>query len=266
MPRLVQEMGISDRSMPSDNEIPVRETMDPPTDINPEQLKKAEQLISLIQFARPMLESHPDLGLGGIANKERESLAKKLELRLNMGEEQAMMFNKILAAHTKEQLQQLEVATEEINRKLSEFLDLDREITIPLLALNMMKDAGQAFTPEQEAFFQTYSEQYEIDWGQNSDTPNNDFEQWYDSEDVLSALEAQLDSAQQTELRTFIEEQKLREQEQKAYFRTNQLANDLGLNEADRAALYDYLYENPDATNEDIKELLTPELRELLGK
>ena len=42
------------------------------------------------------------------------------------------------------------------------------------------------------------------------------------------------------------------------------IADRLGLDEAERAALQDYLRGNPDASSETIKEILAPELRELL--
>ena len=56
----------------------------------------------------------------------------------------------------------------------------------------------------------------------------------------------------------------LRKKEKQAYRRSSQLANQLGLNEEDRKALYDYLYENPNAAQEDISDNLAPELRELM--
>ncbi len=261
-----QEMGTSDGPMPAGNEMPVQTDMDRPTDINPEQLKKAEQIYAMIKAARPIIESNPDLRQVDMIIKNSEALARKLELRLNMGQEQAMAFNDILAAHANENAHRMEAALQEANHDLSEFLNIDRETAVTLLALEMMKGAGQSLSPEQEAYYQIYNEQYGPGFGQGPDPSVTRFERWYDNADVLAALEAQLDPAQQAELRTYVEEQNLREQEQKIYQRANHLANDLGLNEADRLALHDYLNDNPDATDEDIKELLAPELKELMDK
>jgi hypothetical protein len=63
-----------------------------------------------------------------------------------------------------------------------------------------------------------------------------------------------------------VAEQQKRVAERIAYERTSELANQLGLNEEDRAGLYQYLYENPEATHEDISQKLVPELRELMPK
>lgn len=261
-----QEMGASDRLMPSDDATPARTAMAPPNNILPEQLKKAEQLFAMIKAAKPIIESSPNLGQGDRIIKDGEDLARKLELRLNVGEEQAAAFHDILAAHANENAHRMEAAMQEANRKLSEFLDMDQETAVTLLALEMMKDEGHPLTPEQEAYYQAYSEQYGTGFGQGHDPSAGLFERWYDNADVLAALEAELDPAQQAELMTYVEEQKLREQEQQIYHRTNQLANQLGLNEADRQALYDYLNQYPEATLEDIAAELTPELRDLLLK
>jgi hypothetical protein len=89
-------------------------------------------------------------------------------------------------------------------------------------------------------------------------------QQWNDNEELMTSLGDMLSTEEQAGLEHYIEELEVRRKEQAAYARANRLTERLGLNEQDRAALYEYLYENPSATNDEIAENLSPELRELM--
>ncbi len=217
--------------------------------IDPEILAQAEQLYTIMEAGAG----------GGIMDmlprtdpaSEAAELTKKLQLRIGLNEEQTALFHSLLEAN----------ATARIGPDPSEIIHtimaLEKEKVIDLMALGMM---GNELTPEQREYMMTLEKTAKAITGdQSTEMP----ETWEKNEELQAQLKESLDPTQQAELDKYIEEQIHRKAEKKAYRRSNDIADMLGLNEADRSALYDYLYENPTATNKDIAEQLSPELREL---
>jgi len=129
----------------------------------------------------------------------------------------------------------------------------------------MMQGQGDSLTPELQSYNESLQQEVAKELGINpEDFATEPAPPWDRNDAVLDKLHAQLAPQQQEELSTYLEEQEIREKEQRAHQRSSQLANQLGLNEEDRGALYDYLYQNPDATDKDIKDNLSQELHELM--
>ncbi|MBN2702679.1 MAG: sigma-70 family RNA polymerase sigma factor [Pontiellaceae bacterium] len=235
-----------------------------PVDISPESREQAEQMLSLLEMALPLLER---MGNNRINQAfDTGDLAKKLELRLNMDEEQAAIFSDILASYEQSEAQRYRENLAELMDTFTTMLDDDRDSIVDLIALRDMQRNGESLSVDQEDYFRSIA----ADLGENFnlDDPSQLMKwqtvPWNENEDVMYELNAELWPDQQAELATYLQEQQLRETEEAVYRRTNRIANDLGLNEADRVALYDYLYTNPEATQDDIAEKLSPELRDLL--
>lgn len=235
-----------------------------PIDINPESREQADQMLSLLEMALPLMGR---MGNNRINRAfDTGDLAKKLELRLNMDEEQAAIFSDILASYEQSEAQRYRDNLAEMMDTFTTMLDDDRDSIVDLMALRDMQRNGESLSMDQEDYLRSIAaglgENFDLD--DPSQLMKWQTVPWNENEDVMYELNAELSPDQQTELATYLQEQQLRETEEAVYRRTNRIANDLGLNEADRAALYEYLYTNPEATQDDIAEMLSPELRDLL--
>ncbi len=220
--------------------------------ITPEYLKTAEQRFS-IDLKNTYFNPY-DKEL-----RDTDHLTKKLQLRMGLNADQTANFSAILTAYKDYSDQQ----KKEFKGKWQSMMEAERESMMNYWALYSMKGDGVELSPEQNAYLQSVDEQrgtirdqaYDIHWPKK----------WYENESILQELNAQLTPDQQNELATYIEEKGVREREANALRHANDLAETLGLNEADRGALYDYLYEHPEASDDDIAEHLSPELRELMS-
>jgi len=195
--------------------------------------------------------------------QDPEELAEKLTLRLMLGSPVKEQLQTILSEHTQKQV--LYAANE--GRQSIAILKLrligDPQDLTYYYALNAKRREGETLTGEENAFydeFQRYGPtKADMVWEELFDPG-----EWYENEDVVAALKAPLTTEQQAELAAVVQEHIGRDREAAAYKRTSILTQRLGLNEADRLALFEYLYRNPDASNADIAEQLSPELRELV--
>lgn len=231
--------------------------------IDPVYYQQAEQATAILEMALPMMGNQM---VQTAMAKQIENPSEKLKHRLSLDPEAVERFDEILAEHAATERQRLQDAVTASSEALKNLLKTDREGLVNFVALQTMQKAGQPLSAEQEEYVQTYTKKMAennihmgLDAG-NTQAPR----QWYEVEEVIDSLNEGLTIEQQEELAVQIGEQENRKKEEAAYKRTNEIANSLGLNEADRTALYKYLYQHPDATNEDITERVTPELRELM--
>lgn len=233
-------------------------------EIAPEYLKQAEQTLSVMEIlAKAMDTDMVQIG-APMAALDTDSITRKLQLRMGMDEEQAARLHEILQVYADGAQQQVKEQNEKQLRAFMAMMEEDREDLLGYLALEAMKAGGAEMTPEQMAYYQSLSDRLEAAMGLDPSSHVDYPKEWYENEDVLSELNMQLSRDQQEELASYIDEQQIRQREQQALSRANELAHTLGLNEADRGALYDYLYENPEASNEEITDMLSPELRDLM--
>ncbi len=231
---------------------------DPRVAIGKKNLKTAELMLGMFKLAISMKDSTGiDIMQMG---EDTDELAQKLSLRLQLTEEQKTAFQEILKENNKKQNIENKIVLEGL-------LEMDKEKASELLALQMLTEEELSSNPELASYSKSLEQDIANELGVDPEALNNDIDSstsWTQNDELIDDLSAQLTPPQQTELLTYLEEQKLRKAERYAYERSSQLSNQLGLNEEDRGALYDYLSENPDATDKDIKDNLAPELRELM--
>jgi hypothetical protein len=143
-------------------------------------------------------------------------------------------------------------------------IDHDRDAYVNYLALESMVSRGHPLSGKQEAYYKDYRQTME---GEGESGAPADDREWHEKPELLDAMRGHLSAEQQAELEEFVDEQKAREQERQeahARMRSGVIADRLGLDEAERRELHEYLRENPDASGREIKGILAPELRELL--
>ena len=189
-----------------------------------------------------------------------ENPSKKLSLRLGLDPETTTLFEDAFSNYAETETERVAKAADDMVVTMTDLLENDREGLVSFMALQSMKGAGEALTEEQEAYFAEFGQTLGTDMGWGQMAP----QQWNDNEELMTSLGDMLSTEEQAGLEHYIEELEVRRKEQAAYARANRLTERLGLNEQDRAALYEYLYENPSATNDEIAENLSPELRELM--
>ena len=228
--------------------------------ISPKHLRQAEQLVGMMEMAFPLMEN--DMMKTAIAGQV-ENPSKKLSVRLGLDPETEKEFSAILTAHAESESSRTLEQTTGMMDSMKQMVEDDREAAVNYMALESMKDAGETLSPEQRTYTRKWKRRMKKSFNMEDDEQAEP-RQWYEDENVLGELNELLTEPQQDELLTHVVEKEERALERRAYDRSSELANTLGLNEADRSALYDYLYENPDASNNDISEQLAPELRSLM--
>ena len=232
-------------------------------EIDPKYLELGLHRLSLMEF-----ETDAEISslMKYYSRVNTDRVARKLHLRMNLSAEQSARFDEILKLHA-EKVNQAEFKRGMArNERFKTMLTDERESLIPFYALETMREYGMELTPEQHEYYRSveklvYSDMSLAAFEDDYDIPAV----WYKDDAVMKDLYAALDPDQQGELATYIEERAVRRKEEKVLRRTNRLADRLALNEADRTALYSYLYENPAATQDEIAKLLSPELHELLN-
>ncbi len=220
--------------------------------ITPEYLKTAERRFS-IELENTIFK----VSVGEI--RDTDHLTKKLQLRMGLNPDQTTNFHAILTTYRDYTYQQ----RKEFKGKWQNMMKAEGESMVNCCALEAMIEDGEELSPEQSAYLQSLNELKSTIRDQAA--ANYLPKKWHENESVLQELNAQLTPEQQRELATYIEEMGVREREESTLRHANDLAETLGLNEADRGALYDYLYEHPEASDDDIAEHLSPELRELMS-
>ena len=199
-----------------------------------------------------------------LRSRSAEDASRKLGLRLRVEPEVMGKLGGILAedrASRTGSRMAAEKARLEHNRTL---IDNNREAYVNYLALESMASRGHPLSGKQEAFHKEFRRAVE---GDGESAAPVDEREWYEKPELLDLMRGHLSADQQAELQEFVDEQKAREQERQeahARMRSGVIADRLGLDEAERTELHEYLRENPDASGREIKGILAPELRELL--
>ena len=190
--------------------------------------------------------------------------AKKLALRLGLDAGSAQnieaVFSRALAAQIKERMESERIRL----RKEAGLLAGNPDDYVSYLALQTMHAEGVRHSDEQQAFHDRFKAALAPD---ASTAASARVLPWYEDPKIVAAMNQQLAPAKQAEFAAYVEEQKERDQETRhmhARMRANQLSEQLGLGREDHSALLDYLKENPDAPNSEIRALLPSELQALL--
>lgn len=222
-------------------------------------IERAEQMMAMGEMMLKMMGSdlmHSQLTRG------IEDPSRKLSLRLGLDVETTALFEKAFDDYTESEKERVIKAADDMVETMSGLMENDREGLVNFMALQSMKGAGETLSEEQEAYYAEFEKLVGPNMGWDNMAP----QPWHESEELMTSFDDILSEDQHAGLEHYVEEREVRRQEQAAYSRANRLSNRLGLDEMDRAELYDYLYKNPDATNDEIAENLSPELRELMPK
>ncbi len=190
--------------------------------------------------------------------------SKKLALRLGLDPVAAQKVDTVLAGALAGQIQErIEAERARIERE-SRLLAENREGYVNYLALQSMQSRGDPLSAEQSAFCDGFRRMLSpADASAAPSVPDK----WYEDANILEAVNRQLPTPKQSELAAYVEDQKHRDQELRAMqarMRANQIAEQLGLSQADQSTLLEYLQESPDASNAEIAAILPSGLRELL--
>jgi len=190
-----------------------------------------------------------------------ENPAHQLALRLMLDTAAEEQFRTILNVHLEKKFKYSEIEHwNEMEPMRQEQADVSDDY-LTTMALYIMQQEGLPLTPAQQTFHDEFmSSYYAKKPKQDEVNPGT----WYENESVLAALNKTISPEQQAELAVVVEEEITRKREKSSYYRSNKIAGILGLNDADRTALYTYLYNHPEAKNSDIAEQLSPELRSLV--
>ena len=188
--------------------------------------------------------------------------SQKLGLRLQAEPEVVAKLREILAEDLARRTEQRMAAERARLTQVKTLIDSDRAGYVNYLALEAMISRGHPLSGDQEAFHREFQESLEA----GAVSPEQERE-WYQQPGLLEEMGKHLSQGQQAELTVIVEEQEERERERQETYsrmRSGVIADRLGLDESERAALQQHLREHPDASREEIEAVLAPELRGLL--
>ena len=186
---------------------------------------------------------------------------QKLARRLGLDENDVEKLSAIMTAHAEAEMQRYADAEMGEIERLRNLLDSDYEGYVNYLALKEMSARGEELTREQSTHYQKFKE---LIYPDGMSVVPWKMEAWHESSEVMQAIKGALPPNQWDNVLLYVEEQALRDVDTQAYMRSTQLADTLGLDEVDRTALYKFLQENPDISNRELSEQLSPELRALM--
>lgn len=235
-----------------------------PLGIRPEHLRDAETQAD--EMAADIEQHKAIMGDAAYARQSLnlENPARKLALRLGLDDDAMRKVEGVLSAQLAKQIKQrVDEAKQKMERE-ERLLSGDREGYVNYLALQSMRARGEKLSQEQEDFANQFRRALEPEGGVEATVEATN---WYRNPDVLGAINRELTSEQRTALAGYVEEQNRRDQETQtmhAYMRSTMIAEKLGLDDKERAALYEYLGQHPNASRSEIAQIVAPELRELL--
>lgn len=232
--------------------------------IRPEYLSEAERMAD--DMAANLKQYQLAMGETAYFNQSlnAENPARKLALRLGMDEDSAKKAETLLSAHLAQQIKlRLDAEKDRMERE-GRLLGEDRGSYVIYLAIQSMAARGETLSAGQQAFF----EKIRGTLGHpDAVVAKLTADHWYENPALVEAISQELPAGQQTGLASYVEEQTRRAQEvltMHAYMRSNMIAERLGLDDADRTALYEYLHKHPGASRSDVSKIISPELMELL--
>ncbi len=187
-----------------------------------------------------------------------------LGLRLGVGPGIIEKLGEILAADREAEIER-RIAMEKSRMEHAQVLLADdRESYINFLAIESLVSRGAPLSEVQADFHRRFREKRDAGFREDAASGSGE---WYDKPKVIEAMRRHLSAEERVELETYVDEQKGRERERQrvhAYMRSGAIADRLGLDEAERTKLFEYLEANPHAAGPELREVLSPELRELL--
>lgn len=234
--------------------------------IRPEHLDDARKLADDMDANREQYQAGMRNPAYFNQSMNSEDPSRKLALRLGLDADTAKKAEAVLSAHRAQQIQRRLDAEQERLEREGRLLAGDRESYVSYLALQSMAARGETLTKDQQAFSDRFRGMLEP---AGTVPAPSETTHWHEDTGLLQAMNAELSAEQQAGLADYVEEQKRRTRETQAlhaHMRSNMIAEKLGLDDADRTALYEYLQQHPGASRTDISKIVAAELVELLPK
>lgn len=229
--------------------------------IDPVYLKKAGVKLAMIEKMLPIIKSQ----MADEFSVDLPNPAKQLQQRIGLDQNTTDAIEGIIAAHNAAEKQRAKDSAARSMELVENLFADQREEMLHSMAFAEMAEAGQTLTKEQEAYETVLNQRFESELKSTlGESLPEDPQEWYQSEATMAQIEAVLNADQGREIQSYAREQQQRKNEEVALERTNDLSNALGLDNAERDTLHQFLIENPDASNAQISEIISPELRALL--
>lgn len=191
-------------------------------------------------------------------------LSRKLASRLRLDASIAQKVEKIIQSDLAEQVAgRIEASRTEIDLEIRT-AERDPEAFARYLALTRMVTRGESIEGHQKDFIANFRVNNGMDAEPSEPTQ---IVAWYESTEVLLSLNETLSEDARTALASYIAELREREGEIRRthlLMRSHLIAERLGLDDEERAAIHDFLQQNPNASRSELASIISPELRDLL--
>ncbi len=134
------------------------------------------------------------------------------------------------------------------------------------MALEFLRDSS-GLDKDQEIYFEelefqlrTFEKEYFESLGGIGEIPT----EWQSDPVVIEKINGFLQSSQQDELQIYLREGQQRIVNETVFYRSEELASRLALNDVEKTHLKTFLEQNPNASDQEISEVLDPALSEIL--
>lgn len=202
----------------------------------------------------------------GESKKDALAEVEIISLRLGLNQQQKEKLSTLVSGNFDER--QSFQNTEE--PELHEVLDFmkDKDAPLDLLALMILEEKTQ-LEPDLQAYYDDLQAEYEkiereqFPEQQNEGIPPN---VWKTNAELLEEIGSFLNQNERQELELYLKEQAEAEIDRRIFTRVDDISSRLGLTTEEKADLRTFLEKNPNASQDEISEIFTPELQEVLKK
>ena len=157
----------------------------------------------------------------------------------------------------------------EVSRKLSTkkiLTEMTEKRMIDFMALELMHESSE-LNKDQEVYFEELDLQlrtFEREHFESLDDAGEILTDWQRDSAAIEKINDFLQPSQQNELQIYLREDQERIVNESVFYRSEQLASRLGLNDVEKTHLKTFLEHNPNASDQEISEVLDPSLSEIL--
>ncbi len=230
-------------------------------------LERAEALLKFVELEEQASTGEKTLYSSDVPDKGKvlgEVTAIALRLRLN--EEQKEQLKAVVEENFEVRKSYENSAGPSFGETL---LQLTEERMIDYLALELIKESD-ALNEEQQSYFDELEvelREFEDEYYESTAPEGIVPAEWQKNSELLAQIDEFLAPDQQQELQEYLRENEQRRVEEVVFRRTEDLSFRLGLDNTEKSNLRTYLQQNPNASEQEISEILDPDLAEiLLGK
>lgn len=204
--------------------------------------------------------------LGGIDKGKALAEVEVIGLRLELNEEQKEKLASLVEANF-DQRQSFEAGSEPDFKDVLPLLEGDNA-AVDFMALMILEEKGEmdpelrTYLDDLEAEYEQIEKEHFSQEDEGGIPPNL----WKSNDEILSEIGNFLSADQRRELEAFITEQEAAEIDRRVFKRVDQISSNLGLTIEEKADLRTFLEQNPNASQDEVAEIFTPELQKVLKK